>query len=233
MGLQQAAECHPVRLATGQAGGHRRQQGIDAEDRGERGEFGFRGRRGRRRVAQVAPEGQMREQARVLAQQTDPALPGRDRARRRSGRAEHLPGQGDVPAAQRHQARDGFQQRGLAGAVARALPPDQGKPTTVLLLLRAWVPGGRAHRPPARPGAASCWPGRPADIVAHRTPTATGSSWCSGRPGVPTGSASPTSAKNRHVPRLDARIEICAVQARRICSVSAHGRPDRHPRRLT
>jgi lactoylglutathione lyase len=46
------------------------------------------------------------------------------------------------------------------------------------------------------PARSSIRPARPAR--AHRgspTPTATGSSWCSGRPAIPTGSAPPTSPK--------------------------------------
>ena len=165
-------------LAAGQARGHRGQQVLDAQHRGQLSNLGPRPLRCGRRVAQVVPDGQVREQARILAQQADPPLPGRQVDQRRGGRGQDPVAQMDPGVARLDQARDSLQQRRLA----RAGGPEQRQPLTRCHLQcrahgelpavnryvgvqhgrsRCRRPAAAAGRPPAGPGhTAAPKPGR-------------------------------------------------------------------------
>ena len=122
-GQQQAAERDPVLLAAGQPGRHRVEQALDAQPGGQRADLRAVAV-GTRAVGQVGPHRQVREQARILAEQPDPAAPGRYVGARRRGRGEYPAAQRDLRAPRPDQAGDGLQDRGLA----RAGRAEQGEP---------------------------------------------------------------------------------------------------------
>jgi len=123
MRQQQPPQRHPVRLPAGQPGGHGCQQAADPQQLGQPGQFAAAAL-GRRRVAEIVAHGQMREEARVLAQQADLPLPRRHRPHRRHSRGQHPSAENDLAAPQRHQPGDGLKDRGLA----RAGRAEQGQP---------------------------------------------------------------------------------------------------------
>jgi hypothetical protein len=122
-GQQQPPERDPVGLPAGQPDGPVGQQAPDAQVRRE-----LAGARMVRvpagPVFEVLPNGEVREQAGVLAEQADPPLPRRDRIAGRPGLGEHPAGQDHPPTAGRHQAGDRLQ----GGGLARARRAEQGQP---------------------------------------------------------------------------------------------------------
>ena len=109
---QQPAEGHPVPLAAGQPGRHRRQQPFEAERGGDLGQLGARRpapgppAAGRPRVGQVGQDRQVREQPGILAEQPDPPLPGRHRHPRGAGGGQRPPAQLDPPGTRLDQPGD-------------------------------------------------------------------------------------------------------------------------------
>ena len=112
---QQPAEGHPVPLAAGQPGRHRREQPFDAERRGDLGQLDARrltpappGPR-RARVGQVGPDRQVREQPGILSEESDAPLPRRHRHPRGAGGGQRPPAQLDAAGTRLDQAGDHLQ----------------------------------------------------------------------------------------------------------------------------